>query len=133
MTDRLRLLFVGLGVIAVVLVAFPADARAPEWMRPAIEDGRESIRANMDTVQAGPLVFAGARCRSDGAFLLFFGFHWLFIVPDRLVVEVPAGWEDDPRPRSFAGGYADALAIEYGHDLSGYFEQHGEIACPPGR
>lgn len=133
MTDRLRLLVLGLGVIAVMLVVFPVDAGAPEWMRPAIEDGRESLRSNMDTVGAGPLVFAGARCRSDGAFLLFFGYHWLFVVPDHLVVDVRPGWENDPRPRSFAGGYARALTIEYGHDLAGYFGQHREIACPPSR
>jgi hypothetical protein len=131
MTNRWRLWVVGLGVIAVLLVALPADARAPEWMRPAVEDGRESLRNNMDTVRAGPLVFAGARCRSDGAFLLFFTYRWLLVVPDLLFVDVQAGWENDPRPGSYGGGYANALAIEYGHDLSGYFGQHREIACPP--
>lgn len=133
MTDRLRLLVVGLAVIAVLLVALPADAGAPEWMRPAIEDGRKSLRINLDTVSGGPLVFAGARCRSDGSFLLFFEYRWLFVVPDLLVADVPAGWEIRQRPGSFGGGYADAIAIEYGSDLSGYFREHREIDCPLSR
>jgi hypothetical protein len=102
-------------------------------MRPAIEDGRESLRSNLDTVGAGPLVFAGDRWRSDGASLLVFVYRWLYVVPDFLVVDVPADWENGSRPHSFGGGYPDAVAIEYGHDLSGYFGQYREIDCSVSR
>lgn len=120
-------------VIALVLVASAprADAAAPDWMRPAIRDGRTGIETNMDTARQGsPVVFTAARCRGDGALLLFYEHRWLWIAPAAFAVEVPADWMSDPPPRSFAGGMADGLAIDYGADLAGYFADHDEIRCP---
>jgi hypothetical protein len=122
-----------IALVAVVLVvsAPRADAAAADWMRPAIDDGRNSIYTNMDTARQGsPVVFTGARCRSDGALMLFYEHRWLWVAPVELAVEVPSDWMSEPAPRSFAGGVADGLAIDYGDDLAGYFADHGEIRCP---
>jgi hypothetical protein len=122
-----------IGLVALVLVVSTPtiDAAAPDWMEPAIVDGRTSIETNMDTARQGsPVVFTGARCRADGAFLLFYGHRWLWVAPVEFAVEVPADWMSQPEPRSFAGGVADGLAIDYGADLYGYFSRHGEIGCP---
>lgn len=115
----------------LVVSAPRADAAAPDWMRPAIDDGRKSLYTNMDTARQGsPVVFTGARCRGDGAFLLFYEHRWLWLAPVQLDVQVPSDWMSEPPPRSFPGGVADGLAIEYGEDLAGYFAAHGEIRCP---
>ena len=122
---------VALAAVILVVSAPSADAAAPDWMQPAIKDGRTGIEANMDTARQGsPVVFTAGRCRSDGAFLLFYEHRWLWFAPVEFAVEVPADWMSHPAPRSFAGGVADGLAIDYGADLSGYFADHGEIGCP---
>lgn len=119
-------------LVALVLVAsVQGDAAAPDWMKPAIRDGRTGIETNMDTARHGsPVVFTAARCRGDGAVLLFYEHRWLWIAPVEFAVEVPADWMSEPAPRSFAGGMADGLAIDYGADLAGYFVDHEEIRCP---
>lgn len=61
---------VALVAVGLVVSAPGADAAAPDWMDPAIEDGRTGIETNMDTARQGsPVVFTAARCRGDGAFL----------------------------------------------------------------
>ncbi len=121
---------VALGAVVLIVSAPSADAPAPDWMEPAIADGRTAIETNMDTARQGsPIVFTGARCRADGAFLLFYEHRWLWVAPVELAVEVPADWMSQPKPRSFAAGVADGLAIDYGTDLSGYFAGDGEIGC----
>lgn len=122
-----------IALVAVVLVvsAPRADAAAPDWMRTTIEDGRAGIRTHMDTARQGsPVVFTAARCRGDGAYLLFFEHRWLWIASVQFAVEVPADWMSAPAPRSFAGGVADGMTIEHGDELAGYFADHGETRCP---
>ncbi len=130
-----RLTLVALAVlvafIAIVEIA-SGDARAPEWMRPLVEDGRASLHQNIDVIAPGsPLIFTHARCRADGAMLLFYANRWLWVWPSHFVVDVPATWEGQSQPRSFGGGVLEAMTIEYGQDLSEYFEGAGEVACPP--
>lgn len=120
-------------LVAVVLVASApsVDAAAPGWMQPAIDDGRIGIETNIDAARQGsPVVFTAARCRGDGALLLFYDHRWLWIAPVRFAVEVPADWMSEATQRSFAGGVADGLTVDYGADLSGYFANHSEVRCP---
>lgn len=135
MARRLTLLaFAALVVFIAIVEIAGGDASAPEWMRPVVEDGRASLYQNLDMIDPGsPLIFTHARCRADGAMLLFYANRWLWVWPKYFVADVPATWERQSPPRSFGGGVLEAMTIEYGQDLSEYFEGAGEVACPPVR
>lgn len=132
MARKLALLAVAGVIAAVVFVEFTGvDAPAPSWMRPVIADGRASLYEHIDMINPGsPLTFTHARCRADGAMLVFYTNRWFWVAPSYFVIDVQAGWERRSPPRSFSGGVLDAAVIEYGDDLAGFFEPHGEIACP---
>jgi hypothetical protein len=135
MARRLTLLTITVLITFIALLEIASgDAPAPGWMRPVVEDGRASLYQNIDVIGPGsPLIFTHARCRADGAMLLFYANRWLWVSPSYFVVDVPATWERQSEPRSFGGGVLEAMTIEYGNDLSEYFERAGEVACPPVR
>lgn len=121
-------------VSAVVLVALvaaqPAEAEAPSWMRPLIDVGRDGISRNFDQARTGSQVaFTEARCRADGALLLLYTQRWMWLMPQHFGVEVPPDWQAQ-KAWSFAGGVREALEVDYGENLDGYFATYPEIDCP---
>lgn len=123
------LIAIALMIGAVTVMTRPsADARAPDWLEPLIDDGRASLLDHLDLIKPGtPLAFTGARCRSDGTVVLYYSNRFLWVIENAYYAQTSPPYRG---PDGFSGGFMDGPSPP-GSELSDevWLAEHTEVGC----